>query len=85
MYMGQNEWIHVNCALWSAEVYEEADGVVQKAFSAVARGRKLVSALSFVLRRFISVELFSSASLVNGVYQLLNAQCWCPIVLALQR
>ncbi|ESO01295.1 hypothetical protein HELRODRAFT_81886 [Helobdella robusta] len=41
LYMGQNEWVHVNCALWSAEVYEETDGLLQKVYSAVARGRKL--------------------------------------------
>ncbi|KAM6999588.1 histone-lysine N-methyltransferase 2B-like [Passerculus sandwichensis] len=29
LYMGQNEWTHVNCALWSAEVFEEGDGTLR--------------------------------------------------------
>ena len=24
-----NEWVHVNCALWSSEVYETVDGSLQ--------------------------------------------------------
>merc|ERR1712018_292676 len=26
LYYRQNEWVHINCALWSSEVYEEIDG-----------------------------------------------------------
>ena len=43
LYAGQDDWVHVNCALWSAEVYEELDGTLQNVHSAVARGRQLVS------------------------------------------
>lgn len=39
--MGQNEWAHVNCSLWSAEVYEE-NGALLQVHSAVSRGRHLV-------------------------------------------
>lgn len=42
LYMGQNEWAHVNCSLWSAEVYEE-NGALLQVHSAVSRGRHLVS------------------------------------------
>ncbi|KAM3595775.1 uncharacterized protein V6R79_002613 [Siganus canaliculatus] len=40
LYMGQNEWAHINCCLWSAEVYEENSALLQ-VHSAVSRGRHL--------------------------------------------
>lgn len=43
MYIGQNEWTHVNCALWSAEVFEDDDGALKNVHMAVLRGKKLVS------------------------------------------
>lgn len=43
LYGGQDDWVHVNCALWSAEVYEEGqDGALQNVHEAVSRGRKMV-------------------------------------------
>ncbi|XP_061919170.1 histone-lysine N-methyltransferase 2B isoform X3 [Entelurus aequoreus] len=39
LYLGQNEWAHVNCSLWSAEVFEEDDGSLLHVHSAVTRGR----------------------------------------------
>ncbi|KAM9724421.1 histone-lysine N-methyltransferase 2B isoform 1-T1 [Menidia menidia] len=39
LYLGQNEWIHVNCCLWSAEVFEEDNGSLLHVHSAVTRGR----------------------------------------------
>lgn len=39
LYLGQNEWAHVNCCTWSAEVFEEDDGCLMHVHSAVARGR----------------------------------------------
>lgn len=41
LYCGQNEWAHTNCALWSAEVFEEIDGSLQNVHSAVSRGRQM--------------------------------------------
>ena len=35
------EWVHVNCALWSSEVYEEVDGSLQNVGQALSRGAKL--------------------------------------------
>lgn len=43
LYIGQNEWTHVNCAIWSAEVFEENDGSLKNVHAAVARGRQMVS------------------------------------------
>ncbi|XP_067354866.1 histone-lysine N-methyltransferase 2B isoform X1 [Channa argus] len=40
LYLGQNEWAHVNCCLWSAEVYEENSALLQ-VHTAVSRGRHL--------------------------------------------
>ncbi|XP_029369694.1 histone-lysine N-methyltransferase 2B isoform X2 [Echeneis naucrates] len=40
LYLGQNEWAHVNCCLWSAEVYEDNSALLQ-VHSAVSRGRHL--------------------------------------------
>ncbi|XP_062873408.1 histone-lysine N-methyltransferase 2A [Trichomycterus rosablanca] len=39
LYLGQNEWAHVNCSMWSAEVFEENNGCLMHVHSAVARGR----------------------------------------------
>ncbi|XP_044063575.1 histone-lysine N-methyltransferase 2A isoform X1 [Siniperca chuatsi] len=39
LYLGQNEWAHVNCCLWSAEVFEEENGSLLHVHSAVTRGR----------------------------------------------
>ncbi|XP_069805007.1 histone-lysine N-methyltransferase 2B isoform X2 [Dendropsophus ebraccatus] len=41
LYIGQNEWTHINCAIWSAEVFEENDGSLKNVHAAVARGRQL--------------------------------------------
>ncbi|XP_070621810.1 histone-lysine N-methyltransferase 2A isoform X2 [Erythrolamprus reginae] len=41
LYIGQNEWTHVNCALWSAEVFEEEDGALKNVHVAVIRGKQL--------------------------------------------
>ncbi|XP_031442575.1 histone-lysine N-methyltransferase 2B isoform X3 [Clupea harengus] len=38
LYLGQNEWAHVNCCIWSAEVQEEK-GALLHVHSAVTRGR----------------------------------------------
>ncbi|XP_053125298.1 histone-lysine N-methyltransferase 2A isoform X2 [Hemicordylus capensis] len=41
LYIGQNEWTHVNCALWSAEVFEDDDGSLKNVHVAVIRGKQL--------------------------------------------
>lgn len=41
LYCGQNEWVHINCALWSSEVYEEIDGSLQNVHGALSRGRMM--------------------------------------------
>ncbi|XP_053547112.1 histone-lysine N-methyltransferase 2A [Bombina bombina] len=41
LYIGQDEWTHVNCALWSAEVFEEDDGSLKNVHMAVIRGKQL--------------------------------------------
>ncbi|XP_051962906.1 LOW QUALITY PROTEIN: histone-lysine N-methyltransferase 2A-like [Xyrauchen texanus] len=41
LYIGQNEWTHVNCALWSAEVFEDVDGSLKNVHVAVTRGKQL--------------------------------------------
>lgn len=39
LYCGHNTWVHINCAIWSAEVFEEIDGSLQNVHSAISRGR----------------------------------------------
>ena len=39
LYCSNDEWVHVNCALWSNEVFEEVDGALQNVFDALARSR----------------------------------------------
>uniref|UniRef100_A0A4W3HIQ9 [histone H3]-lysine(4) N-methyltransferase n=1 Tax=Callorhinchus milii TaxID=7868 RepID=A0A4W3HIQ9_CALMI len=41
LYIGQNEWTHMNCALWSAEVFEDDDGSLKNVHMAVIRGKQL--------------------------------------------
>eukprot|EP00118_Oscarella_pearsei_P015637 m.141986 g.141986 ORF g.141986 m.141986 type:complete len:1830 (+) comp38354_c0_seq6:56-5545(+) len=36
-----DEWAHVNCALWSAEVYERSDGRLHQIEKAVFRGKQM--------------------------------------------
>lgn len=45
LYCGQNDWIHANCALWSAEVFEEIDGSLQNVHSAISRGKMIKCAV----------------------------------------
>jgi len=42
LYIGQNEWTHVNCALWSSEVFEDDDSSLKNVHMAVLRGRQMV-------------------------------------------
>ena len=37
LYCGNDSWVHVNCVLWSNEVFEEVDGSLQNVFDALAR------------------------------------------------
>uniref|UniRef100_T1J3M7 Histone-lysine N-methyltransferase trithorax n=1 Tax=Strigamia maritima TaxID=126957 RepID=T1J3M7_STRMM len=39
LYCGQDDWIHLNCAVWSAEVFQEVDGSLQNVHAAITRGR----------------------------------------------
>lgn len=41
LYTDKDQWVHVNCALWSVEVFESADGVLQKCQKAKNRSRLL--------------------------------------------
>lgn len=41
LYCGHDCWVHTNCAMWSAEVFEEIDGSLQNVHSAIARGRMI--------------------------------------------
>ena len=40
---GMDKWVHVNCAVWSAEVYEEHSGLLGMVHTAINRGAQLVS------------------------------------------
>ena len=40
---GMDKWVHVNCAIWSAEVYEEHSGLLGMVHTAINRGAQLVS------------------------------------------
>lgn len=39
LYCGQNEWVHINCALWSTDVYEEIDGSLQNVHLALSKSK----------------------------------------------
>ena len=40
--MDVDVWIHLNCALWSLEVYETLNGALMNVEAAVKRGRTVV-------------------------------------------
>ena len=69
LYMGQNDWVHANCALWTAEVYEEMDGMLQKVHTAVARGRKLVRIEYLFITKRVPIyggkQLFLASARIN--------------------
>ena len=46
MYASQDDWVHVNCALWSAEVFEEVDGTLQHVHVAAKRGKHMVGGIT---------------------------------------
>lgn len=39
IYTDREQWVHVNCAMWSVEVFESAEGVLQKCQKAKNRSR----------------------------------------------
>lgn len=41
LYLGCDCWGHANCVLWSAEVYQDANGFLHNVYMAMARGRFL--------------------------------------------
>lgn len=43
LYSGVDEWVHINCGLWSAEVFEDDYGCLQNVQTAICRGRQMVS------------------------------------------
>ena len=43
--VNEDTWIHVNCALWSAETYEEEDGRLVQVNKAISRGKLLTCVL----------------------------------------
>jgi histone-lysine N-methyltransferase MLL1 len=47
LYFNIDEWAHVNCVLWSAEVFEDDEGRLQNAHVALTRGRQLVSEIGW--------------------------------------
>uniref|UniRef100_A0A8C4WWR3 [histone H3]-lysine(4) N-methyltransferase n=2 Tax=Eptatretus burgeri TaxID=7764 RepID=A0A8C4WWR3_EPTBU len=39
LYAGEDNWLHVNCALWSAEVVEKENGALEHVHTAISRGK----------------------------------------------
>lgn len=56
MPCGVDEWVHVNCAIWSAEAYEEQSGILRCVHTAISRGMRMVS--KNVLFPFLVVVLY---------------------------
>ncbi|OCT72451.1 histone-lysine N-methyltransferase 2A isoform X2 [Xenopus laevis] len=62
LYLGQDEWTHVNCALWSAEVFEDDDGSLKNVHMAVIRGKQLRCELCLKLGATVGCCLTSCTS-----------------------
>ncbi|XP_058531187.1 histone-lysine N-methyltransferase 2B isoform X1 [Ochotona princeps] len=73
LYIGQNEWTHVNCAIWSAEVFEENDGSLKNVHAAVARGRQMRCELC--LKPGATVGCCLSSCLSNFHFMCARASC----------
>ncbi|EDO47618.1 predicted protein [Nematostella vectensis] len=43
LYSALDEWVHINCGLWSAEVFEDDEGRLQNVQAAVTRGKMMKS------------------------------------------
>ena len=43
--LGINEWVHLNCCLWSREVYETIGGALKTVGAAVKRAKLTVSGM----------------------------------------
>ncbi|EDO30859.1 predicted protein, partial [Nematostella vectensis] len=41
LYSALDEWVHINCGLWSAEVFEDDEGRLQNVQAAVTRGKMM--------------------------------------------
>ena len=75
IYVYDSTWMHVNCAIWSAEVYEDNEGLLHDIPKAMSRGKTLVSyVLLFSSHYFCCTHLTipSASILLHGVY-ILNA------------
>ncbi|KTF87259.1 hypothetical protein cypCar_00022474 [Cyprinus carpio] len=59
LYIGQNEWAHVNCCMWSAEV-QDVKGALLHVHSAVARGRFMFF--------FLKIEQSNGFEVLRRVY-----------------
>ncbi|KAM4702961.1 LOW QUALITY PROTEIN: histone-lysine N-methyltransferase 2A [Rhinophrynus dorsalis] len=62
LFIGQDEWTHVNCALWSAEVFEDDDGSLKNVHMAVIRGKQLRCELCLKLGATVGCCLTSCTS-----------------------
>lgn len=40
LYAGPGDWVHVNCAIWSSEVWEEDNGALQQVEAALTRSKR---------------------------------------------
>lgn len=75
LYIGQNEWTHVNCALWSAEVFEDDDGSLKNVHLAVHRGKQLVRTTSKVCT-FLLCTIITRGSLEDvWLFLFLSQRC----------
>ena len=82
-------WVHVNCALWSSEVYEEVDGSLQNVGQALSRGSRLLC--TFCRSKGASVgcchdncksNYHFTCGVKDGAAFKLNKGLYCRLVLA---
>lgn len=86
IYTDMDQWVHVNCALWSVEVYEDDKGVLQKCQRALNRGRNIRCDGCGVLGATIGCSVSRCqrhyhfpCALDYGVAFLPNGQTCCPL------
>ncbi|KAI6220590.1 F/Y-rich family protein [Aphelenchoides fujianensis] len=69
-----NEWVHVNCALWSSEVYETESGALMQVESALRRARNVLCKVCAKTGASLVCYRMESANGQCGSYHLLCAK-----------
>ncbi|XP_060537335.1 histone-lysine N-methyltransferase trithorax [Cylas formicarius] len=85
LFCGNNSWVHLNCAYWSFEVYEEIDDHLQNVVETIEKCRNInctgCNAVGASIQCFICKDdsfHFMCARKNNWSFTNINKGCFCP-------